>query len=518
MRVTNSMITETTKVNLNRTKEIVDKRNTQMSTQKKISVPSEDPVVAVRSLEFSSTLSQLNQYLNSNVEDAQSWLDVTETSLSSLQKIISDIRTQCTNGSTDTLSATDRSSILENLQQLRDEVYSEGNAEYSGRTIFTGYKTNSTLTFKSDEANTSYRITQPLSYSDIEDKSYYLGTFSSLSSVPSTSPANLTECDVSRIRLSYDSLTDASGFSYTDASGTKYSFTNTAGTWSSTPASPYTFSTSTTANLQNATTGYSSFASGGTNENSIVLNTDTGELMLGANVASQLKSDKSSISLTYDKTGFTTGELKPENYYNCTNTTDAANPINYTNYDASGNRIYESINYDIGNNQTLTVNTQAMDVYDSSIGRDVDELTDAVQFAIDAQKTVDGIKTMMASSSYSSDADQTRLNEWLTAANKQLDSANENMKTLYNNKLTTFQNYQSKVNLAITTIGTKGERLDLVKNRLESQISTVTKLQSTNEDLDVSDVVIDYTAAYNAYNAALQAASKVDKQTLLDYL
>ena len=110
------------------------------------------------------------------------------------------------------------------------------------------------------------------------------------------------------------------------------------------------------------------------------------------------------------------------------------------------------------------------------------------------------------------------MKEWLTSANKQLDYANTNMQNLYGNKLTTFQGYQANINLAITTVGTKGERLDLIKNRLESQITTVTKLQSTNEDLNVSDVVIDYTAAYNAYNAALQAASKVGKQTLLDYL
>jgi len=531
MRVTNNMITSTTKVNINRTKELVDKRNTQMSTQKKISVPSEDPVVAVRSLEFSSTLSQLNQYLNSNVEDAQSWLDITETSLTSLQKIVSDIRTQCTDGSTGTLSATDRSSILSNLQQLRDEIYSEGDAEYSGRTIFTGYKTNSTLTFKDDDSKTSYNITEPLSYQSIEDKNYYTGTFSSMSSLPSGSANTVNQVSASRIRLSYDKVNynatdsgiDISYKNGTDTINVKYNNgtsafsatkTDASGTTSSialpTEFASMTFSTSTTSALSAA--NYS------VGTNAMVLNTDTGELMLGTGVASALKSDKASVGLTYDKTGFAKGDLKPENYFNCTNTTDAANPVNYKSYDSNGNRIYESIDYAVGNNQSLTVNTQAMDVYNSSIGRDVDELTDSVQSAIDAQKTVDSINSMMSSSEYSSTEDQAKLKEWLTSANKQLDYANTNMQNLYGNKLTTFQGYQANINLAITTVGTKGERLDLIKNRLESQITTVTKLQSTNEDLNVSDVVIDYTAAYNAYNAALQAASKVGKQTLLDYL
>ena len=46
----------------------------------------------------------------------------------------------------------------------------------------------------------------------------------------------------------------------------------------------------------------------------------------------------------------------------------------------------QEINYTIAFGQTLAVNTQASDVFDSSIGRDIDELTDAVQMAITAHK------------------------------------------------------------------------------------------------------------------------------------
>ena len=59
MRVTNNMITANTKTNINANKVLVDKYNTQMTTQKKISRPSEDPVVAIRSLRMQTTLSHL---------------------------------------------------------------------------------------------------------------------------------------------------------------------------------------------------------------------------------------------------------------------------------------------------------------------------------------------------------------------------------------------------------------------------------------------------------------------------
>ena len=47
MRVTNNMITSNTKSNINANKVLVDKYNTQMTTQKKINKPSDcDPLPA----------------------------------------------------------------------------------------------------------------------------------------------------------------------------------------------------------------------------------------------------------------------------------------------------------------------------------------------------------------------------------------------------------------------------------------------------------------------------------------
>ena len=108
MRITNNMIMGNTKTNINSTKVLVDKYNTQMTTQKKISKASEDPVIAIRSLRLSTSLSHLDQYKDNNIPDASSCMDVTETALSNMKSLLTDIRTQCVNGSTDTLTADDR--------------------------------------------------------------------------------------------------------------------------------------------------------------------------------------------------------------------------------------------------------------------------------------------------------------------------------------------------------------------------------------------------------------------------
>ena len=124
MRVTNNMITANTKSNINGNKVLVDKYNTQMTTQKKINRPSEDPVIAIRSLRMQTNLSHITQYLDNNISDANAWLDVTETALNNMKKVLTDIRTQCVNGSTDTLTADDRRTILKSLQAMSDQVYS----------------------------------------------------------------------------------------------------------------------------------------------------------------------------------------------------------------------------------------------------------------------------------------------------------------------------------------------------------------------------------------------------------
>ena len=60
--------------------------------------------------------------------------------------------------------------------------------------------------------------------------------------------------------------------------------------------------------------------------------------------------------------------------------------------------------------------------------------------------------------------------------------------------------------------------LSLIKNRMSNQQTTVETLKSSNEDRELSDIIIDYTSAYTAYEAALQAASKLSQNTLLNYI
>ena len=61
----------------------------------------------------------------------------------------------------DTFTVDNRQAIIESIKQLKDALYKEGDADSSGRYLFTGYRTDRSLTFQNDsELNVSYRINQ----------------------------------------------------------------------------------------------------------------------------------------------------------------------------------------------------------------------------------------------------------------------------------------------------------------------------------------------------------------------
>ena len=141
MRITNKIMQRNNLSNINTNKVYQDKLSTQMSTQKKVSRPSDDPVVSIRALRLRSNVTEVTQYYSKNIPDAESWLDVTEDALKNLTEIITNMIKQCTKASNGDLKSADRQIILEQLKALGDEVYSTGDADYAGRYVFTGYRT-----------------------------------------------------------------------------------------------------------------------------------------------------------------------------------------------------------------------------------------------------------------------------------------------------------------------------------------------------------------------------------------
>ena len=541
MRVTNKMIMNNASSNINGTKETVNKRNTQMTSQKKIDRPSDDPVVAVRSLRLSTTLSQVTQYYSKNIPDADQWLDVTETALINMRDIVKDCKELSTKGAQDTNNQDDRKTILTQLESLQKQLYAEGNADYANRTVFTGYRTDSNLTFTEDELKTKYRIDQSISVeAAMEEKRYYSGHVEIPTTEEEVLAPSLNETDSKisdmertnyyRVRLAYDKIDSVNSlkFKYSDGTEISYEYTedddgvfeNNLGSSATDAGSGFSFTVYETE---------SEWAEADANgvkkidENSIVLIRKTGDLIFGEKVAATLKAKSATIDVQYDKTGFEDGQLRPEYYYNCTKMIDETGAKleknnTYTKFDSTGKQINFDIEYTIAANQTIAINTEASNVFDSSLQRDLGEMIESVRRTINAYDNLETVKSMMSETQYASDQDQKWLEQWRDAVQKEFDYFFDDMQKLFNTEIGKTTKYYDKISLALTDLGCKGESLSLTKTRVGDQRETVQDLQSKNDDVDLSQIIIDYTAAYTAYQASLTAAGKLSDSTLLNYI
>ncbi len=238
MRITTKVIQGNSINNINTNKVLQDKLNNQMATEKKIVRPSDDPVVAIRALRLRTNVSQVTQYYEKNAPDAESWMKVTEDSLTTVSSVITDMIEQCTKGASEKLTATDRTTILNELKALRDEVYATGNADYAGRSVFTGYRTETTLKFTEAE-NRKYSINEQLKNDVLDTITYvnsayinginqvnynsgaYFDPSGTLTKNSDMMETNICESTIHRIRLAYENI-DAEDIDFRIYKGDKY--------------------------------------------------------------------------------------------------------------------------------------------------------------------------------------------------------------------------------------------------------------------------------------------------------
>ena len=235
MRVTNKIIQNNSVNNINLNKTLQDKLNTQMATEKKINRPSEDPVVAIRALRLRTNVSQVTQYYSKNIPDANSWLELTEDALGTTTDVLTEMIESVSKGVSEKLTDQDRKSILDALSAYKNEVYSTGNADYAGRSLFTGYRTESTLMYEASETRKMQITVQltvasidPITYvnsgflnglhsSNYGTGTYETGTYDFASGTVTTNSNNnsdiaeqeISESSIKRIRLAYDNLEDS---------------------------------------------------------------------------------------------------------------------------------------------------------------------------------------------------------------------------------------------------------------------------------------------------------------------
>jgi flagellar hook-associated protein 3 FlgL len=144
MRITNNMLINNMLNNLNNNLNRMNKYQNQLATGKKISLPSDDPIVASRALKLRTDVAEIQQYKR-NVDDANSWMDITETTLGQMGNVMHRVRELAVQAANETNTPEDLDKIKQEMGQLKVQMVHLANTTYAGRYIFSGFKTDKAL-------------------------------------------------------------------------------------------------------------------------------------------------------------------------------------------------------------------------------------------------------------------------------------------------------------------------------------------------------------------------------------
>lgn len=646
MRITTKMMQSTSLRNLNTNKYRQENLANQMSTGKKITRPSDDPVIAIRSLKLNSTVDKIDQFYEKNAADADSWLDLTRSALSTVMDVLKDVRSDILKARSNYNQVKDRDAVIKNLKMAIDEIYSTGNADSAGRSVFTGYRTDMPLSLKTDkkELNT---ITEQFFNNTIDKINFvYAGDLSTINEgnfkqvSDSVNKDNIFDADIYRKRLAYDNIDikqklDADGkplvpaeyesnidigymsdawvngnsanlttgsisayttidtsimpneavVKLTDAatgnvvevrvpqgkdSDAATSIVDSTGAAATMPAGvKVAFDEDGTIRITNdntvpketASIGSSvkrnadgeyevtfdkkfktsleidpkNFYPTGTNDayksvisdpNAISYIAETGEVLFGDAIAKrlmELPADKE-LRVTYDKTNWKKNDLDPVHYFYTERAGKTAsgkdktlvyNENFLTDPSKNGKQIIE---YDVGNNQTLRVNTTADEAFTHDMGRDMQEVIAMLEEYERYETSKNEIEKMIESGKYKDTDDELLLKRQKEALEEAMTRVGDKISKRCDKLIANCDGYSERAQLAETDCGARMSRLAMVENRLSMEQTNFEELVSINEDADYTDLVIQLKSIEMTYNAALSSISYVMQTSLLDFI
>jgi len=140
MRVTQSMLSGNMLRNLSNSYGKLGKLQEQINTGKKVTRPSDDPVVAMKGINYRTELNNVEQF-SRNIGEAYNWLDTTDDTFDKIGETLQRANELMVQASSDTSTPEDRDKINSELQQLREHIQNLANTKIGDRYIFSGTKT-----------------------------------------------------------------------------------------------------------------------------------------------------------------------------------------------------------------------------------------------------------------------------------------------------------------------------------------------------------------------------------------
>ena len=142
MRITDRLLVDKVLGNIQRNESRLSSIQDQVSTGRRIGVPSDDPTGSVRSLTLRSNDDETQQS-QQNLDLADAWLNATDTALQDVNGIVQRARELAVQGANETLSQQETNALSTEVDQLIGHVAQLANTRNGDRYIFGGFNTKS---------------------------------------------------------------------------------------------------------------------------------------------------------------------------------------------------------------------------------------------------------------------------------------------------------------------------------------------------------------------------------------
>ncbi len=481
-------------LHIQRNKVAYNKYFEQYATEKKIQKPSDDPTIAVRALKYRTTMVEIRQYI-SNCTDAENWMDATEEPMNKANSILDKMIEDVTNAANDPNNADDRAMIVQQLREYSGFIYEQNaNSDYAGRYLFTGYRTDLPLLFDNAQTDTTYTITEGLEINKIENTSFVYGQPEYGDTKTADDYANEASefLTAHRIMVSYNNCDNQDvTITYKDVAGESHTIT------------------AVTKSIPENTVYNEHYMPG---DDEVYFVPETGEIVFGQNIYDSVRAG-SDMSVRYQKTNFEKSDIRPEHYFDCRAVNNVTGVTrNYA--DVRG----QKINYQINFSQMLTVNTLGCNAFDTSIGRVVDQIYNVINDLDIMEMNRTAVQKRIADCDPGDKETLASLKELEEQIGTQIALQNTVLTNTYSHAITVFQDAKHTLNVAVADHGSRYNRMEMTKNQLEILEIDTDEAKSENENVDLEEVLVNYTEADLLYQATLQATSKILGTSLLDFI
>jgi flagellar hook-associated protein 3 FlgL len=151
MRITTGMTQRNVLADLNRVNERLNRTHQQISSNKEILRPSDDPFNTSRALALRTSMESTQQYQR-NIHDAQGWQETAEIALADITDAIHRAQQLAVEAASDSTPSEARLAIAAEIDQLIEGVKENANATYRGRYVFAGTTTDAPPYAAGDDA------------------------------------------------------------------------------------------------------------------------------------------------------------------------------------------------------------------------------------------------------------------------------------------------------------------------------------------------------------------------------